>query len=1188
MYLKSIELNGFKSFANKIELKFEKGITAIVGPNGSGKSNVADAVRWVLGEQSAMRLRGSKMEDVIFAGTEQRKPQGSAYVAITLDNSDHSLPTDYTEVTVARRVYRSGESEYLINGTVSRLRDVTNLFMDTGIGKEGYSIIGQGQIERILSEKAEDRRALFDEAAGIVKYKKNKALTEKQLEEEHGNLARVNDILSGLEDRVEPLRLQSEKAKQYLDLRESLKRTEIRGYLSNLAEISGKMEKSRDNLEIVNGDISRLKEEFDHTRAEYDRLSQQVEDLGRKIDADKALVTEKTLASEHADGEIRVLRERMLSREEKEKETSRQLKELEQQITDLSSEIRTAEEEQQKTKDSATEKDQILASARQKNEVLEREIHTLEEKIRDANSSILTATDEGAKIREKTGRYDAMLENINLRKTQLKARYLQDKSDLDTCGEQKKVLDQQMQSVTETLSENRKAFAALETEIRNAAEKENRLQNESVKANQQLISLRSRQENLRNLAERYDGYGSSIRRVMEQKKHVPGLVGVVADIIETDPEYETAIETALGGSIQNIVTRDEETAKQMISYLRKNRFGRATFLPITSVRAHGSVNGEALREPGVIGLASGLVRTENRFRGIIDSLLGRSIVVSDIDTAIRIARKYHQSLRLVTPAGELINPGGAMTGGAFRNSSNLLGRKRELEEIASEIEKTSAALSKAGKELQEIKMKRESLKEDRTRRDSEIRRLSLDENSTALKLKNLEDRMKRLEADFQNLQKENAGIEKQISEIRQNQASLSSTGHETEDSIRKAREEMDELQQDLTKKRTEKQSADENLTSAVLQQNEIRQKISFAASNLERLQQDLENKNKDLLSGQRSLQESRNELKNLQEEIRRLEEEKKKAEEEAAEHAASAASSQQEKEKIAESNKGFFDKREKLSADISGLEKDALRLQLEIQGQQNEKDAQANYMWDEYQLTREGARKLADETDDRSPARLKKDAQDLKKEIRGLGDVNVNAIDEYKQVKEQYDFLSGQRNDILEAEENLRKIISDLDQGMKKTFAEKFHEIQVMFSKVFRELFGGGRAALSLVDEDNLLETGIVISAEPPGKKLQNMMQLSGGEKSLTAISLLFAIQSLKPSPFCILDEIEAALDDSNVSRFARYLNKLTNHTQFIVITHRKGTMEEADVLYGITMQEKGVSTLVSVNLIEDQLEGEE
>ncbi|MCR5147664.1 MAG: chromosome segregation protein SMC [Eubacterium sp.] len=1186
MYLKSIEVNGFKSFANKIDFKFNNGITAIVGPNGSGKSNVADAVRWVLGEQSAKNLRGAKMEDVIFAGTELRKPQGSAYVAITLDNSDHKLPIDYNEVTVARRVYRSGESEYLINGTVTRLKDVTKMFFDTGIGKEGYSIIGQGKIEQILSGKPEEKRELFDEAAGIVKYKKNKAATEKALLSEHQNLSRVNDILSELEGRVGPLERQSEKARKYLGLKEKLKGLEVSSFIIELQEINENLERLEKEKKIMTDDSERLNNEFENTRNAYDELEQKVEELSHAIDDIKNVITDKKLENEKADGEIRVLTEQISSENKNREIILGEIARTKAEIERLSAELEKYKNDKKNFSSTVKQADKEASDKKKECEALEEKITLKEEEIENAKGEIIDFINEGGTLKAKVGRYDTMLENISLRKTELRQKYLSLKSDEAKFTEEKKRFKESLGNASELLRENQEKHKAAENGIRNNTEESASVKNDITKYNQMVISLRSRQEALINLTERYEGYGNSIKKVMEQKDKNKGIVGVVADIIKVQAEYEIAIETALGGNIQNIVTDNEETAKKMIRFLKDNKLGRATFLPASNVVARGSVAPEALKEKGVIGIASKLVTVDEKYRNIVESLLGRSIVVDNIDNAGVLAKKFNQSLRLVTLEGELINPGGSMTGGAFKNQSNLLGRKRELDQLSEDIKKASVKLSEARKKETELLMRRESLKEERDRLNQVIQRQGIEENTLRISLENAERSLEETLQLFESVKKENLELDEQVKDINLNKDELFDEGKQKENAIEERKKHITGLEDEVAKLREEKKLRDEEYAGLSLKAGNIRQQSGFIDQNIDRINADIERSAADEAGYNERLSLSGSNADSFKEKIDILsmsKAENDKAISDSTEELNKLVSS---REKESRKHKELLNRREELTSEISRMDKAIFTCNNSIEKITEKKDAEINYMWEEYELTYSSAVELAREKEETlSRSALKKEISSVKGDIKGLGDVNVNAIEEYKEVRERYDFLSTQRDDIVKAEENLKNIIAELEKAMKDTFTEKFKDIQTMFQKVFHELFGGGKATLSLVDDEDILESGIIINAQPPGKKLQNMMQLSGGEKSLTAIALLFAIQSLKPSPFCLLDEIEAALDDSNVKRFAKYLDKLTKDTQFIVITHRRGTMESADILYGITMQEKGVSTLVSVNLIEDSLD---
>lgn len=1184
MYLKSIEVNGFKSFANKIVFKFNHGITCIVGPNGSGKSNVADAVRWVLGEQSAKSLRGSKMEDVIFSGTQLRKPQGSAYVAITLDNSDHSLPIDYNEVTVARRVYRSGESEYLINGTVSRLKDVYSLFFDTGIGKEGYSIIGQGQIEKILNGKPEERRELFDEAAGIVKFKKNKAAAEKSLEAERDNLSRVNDILKELEKQVGPLKEQSETARKYLAFKNELKNLDVNAFLLEIEKIRTALEDDQKRLQIVNDDIEVNKQDYEQTKEEYEQIENTIEQLNSIIDSSKNEIHENKLAKERAEGEINVINQQIITLKMNDKNIHEQIDRINSQIEAGERELSEYTSQKGNLDTSTSDVEAALEDARRKSSDMAKYIDECQQEIENCKADIIEYMHESGTLQAKVSRYDAMLENINFRKTQLNQRLLQFKS--DDAGDKKEL--ESLEGQLEELEANVKVILAgldQATDQLNDNQNRNKTNRELIhNTNEKLSATKSKMEALRNITERYDGYGNSIRRVMEQKQWNPGIIGVVADIITVKQEYEVAVETALGGSIQNIVTEDDATAKRMISYLKTNRLGRATFLPLNSITDRGSVRSDVLKEKGVIGVASDLVEVDPKFNTLAKNLLGKILVVDNIDNAIAVARKNNQSLRLVTIEGELINPGGSMTGGAFRNSSNLLGRKRELDELKEQIDNLKSTAAKAASLDEKLKAQRDQLRTDIDKFNAELQQAYLRKNTLTMSIDQVKEKLAESEKVLVSIDKEISELNSQISEINNNKNSLADNNKKHEQMRIEAEARIDELESHSQENKDKLAEANAKVSELMIEFNSIRQRDDFIVENIRRIEIDLDKYREELESFTSRVESSFAEITELEDKITSIKSDIESKTIHISDNESKVAEFSEKREELQLSHKEFFAKREELSEKIAGLEKDSYKLTSIIEKNSEKSDELSSYMWEEYEITYSTAKEMRDENLPELPA-LKKEIAAVKAKIKSLGDVNVNAIDDYKEVSERYEFLKGQHDDIVSAETNLVNIISELEKSMQEQFAEKFKEIQVMFDKVFKELFGGGRGALELVDTEDLLETGIRIIAQPPGKKLQNMMQLSGGEKSLTAIALLFAIQSLKPSPFCLLDEIEAALDDSNVRRFAKYLNRLTKDTQFIVISHRKGTMEAADILYGITMQEKGVSTLVSVNLIEGDLD---
>ncbi len=1185
MYLKSIEVQGFKSFANKITFKFHNGITGIVGPNGSGKSNVADAVRWVLGEQRIKQLRGASMQDVIFSGTEMRKALGSAYVAITLDNTDHQLSIDYDEVTVSRRLYRSGESEYMINGTICRLKDVNELFYDTGIGKEGYSIIGQGQIDKILSGNPEARRELFDEAAGIVKFKRRKYAAQKKLEDEKQNLIRVNDILSELEKQTGPLEKQSEKARVYLRKKEELKTLDVNVFLLENISIKEQLDSVDEKLHIASGDLEDTTQKYEHIKEEYEQIESRIEQLDQAIEQARATLTDTGVMRSKLEGEMNVLKEKIHSVEGNEEHLQTRIHTIESSIQEKNREKDGIAEQKAQIDEKLTVLQQARAEAGTLLEDVQGRIEALNNHIENGKNTIISALNNRATIKSKMGSFDTMLEQIQIRKAELNSRLLRVKSDEAAHTETIKNLEEEFETINQAIQElkdrqevSEEKLAGMREEL---ADKDQKLRDTQVSYHQE----KSKLDALSNLTERYEGYGGAVKAVMEQKAKKKGIVGVIADIIQAEAKYETAIETALGGNIQNIVTEDEETAKSMIAYLKSSRSGRATFLPLTSIKNPQEFkNKEALKEKGVIGMADELVKVDARYRDVAKSLLGRIMVVDNVDNAVKIAGKFRHSLRMVTIEGELLVPGGAISGGAFKNNSNLLGRRREMEELEKKIKQYVMEIDRLLEDIESTKTARNKLRLEIEDIKGQLQRKFIEQNTARLNVEQARERKNEAAEGSEELQTEEKELETQIQEIQENKKAILLELESSETLEKDTEAQIEGFQRQLETERAEESVQSAKVSEWDVEVEKILQQAEFHRQNIERIEGEIGRHELELKEVKDSLEAGREDVELKKESILEIEKTilashttQTDTEEKLKEDIAS-------KETLSAKQKNFFTEREEMSKQMNALDKEVYRLNSQKEKLENSIESQINYMWDEYEITLSDAASMRNEEMADLPA-MKKDISRLKDEIRKLGDVNVNAIEDYKNLMERYTFLKTQHDDLVEAEQTLLGIIEELDTSMRKQFNEKFAEINREFDKVFKELFGGGKGTLELLEDEDVLEAGIRIIAQPPGKKLVNMMQMSGGEKSLTAICLLFAIQNLKPSPFCLLDEIEAALDENNVGRFAKYLHKLTKNTQFIVITHRRGTMEKADRLYGITMEEKGISTLVSVNLIDKELD---
>ncbi|MGN1351807.1 MAG: chromosome segregation protein SMC [Clostridia bacterium] len=1182
MYLKKLELQGFKSFANKTSLEFMPGITTVIGPNGSGKSNISDAIRWVLGEQSMKSLRGTKSEDIIFAGTENRKSQGFAEVSLVIDNQDAKLPIEFAEVTITRRLYRSGETGYFINKAPCRLKDILELIMDTGIGKDGYSIIGQGKIDEILSNKSEDRRGIFEEAAGIIKYRTRKAESEKKLEQAKLNLLRVNDILSEIEVNLDPLKLQAEKAKKFLSLRDELKTIEIGLFLVNIESYKVKLKELLKNIDELNFQIDDENVNLNNLQQEKDKIKQGLDDLIISIEEMQNLSFESTNKIEKINADINVARERITNNKEN---FDRYLKEIEEQET-RKVELNTEKEERQNKKINLStnkekftkeleEKEKMLAEITAKLSQEETEIEG-KKKIVEESQDLKYDKREGIKTQE------IVYENLVKREKVLQQELQETISELDekrlyktdiakvfTKIEAKRnEYSKKIEEIEEKKTESSKRVAEFEAVINNL-ESEIRVKNSKCKF-------------LQEMEKEKEGYQKAIKEILLEcdrnaflKK---GVHDVLANLITVPKEYETAIEIALGGTLQNIVTDTEEDAKKLIEYLRKNNLGRASFLPISSVKGkkvdHLIKNGLS----GVIGIASDLVKTAPKYEEIILNLLGKTVVVEDMDTAIILARQNKYGFKIVTLKGDIINPSGAISGGSIKpNTTNIIGRAGQIKDLLSELSKLEKNLEKVKNEKKEYIKSITSILEQAETIEKEAQSSEITYATEKQKVESIEEAIAKLENKLANLKKESLDIEKtkeqtlitkaryetEIKELEQKMETLNGQISVFAEKNKDNQKYIDDLNFDITNLKISVSSFDESANSldeiiARIDQDILNIEKGITVKKEQRIK--IEQDNKMLEEQITNLNNQIEEIKqNVNQSVEKVEELKKKRQEENS-RLDNVELSIAEKLKLLENLKG----------EISKL--DIKKSKIDVELEQIEQK-----MWEDYEITPNNAEQEFEKP--KNVQTTTKRVKELKEQIKNLGSINIDSIEEYRQTKERYDFMCEQRLDLEDSSAKLRKVIQDMTKIMKEQFAEKFNIINKNFGEVFKELFGGGKAELKLTDEENILECGIDIEVQPPGKKLQNMTLLSGGEKAFTAIALLFAILKINPAPFCVLDEIEAALDDVNVYRFAEYLKKFADETQFLVITHRKGTMEAADTVYGITMEENGISKLLSMQL---------
>ena len=952
MYLKNIEVQGFKSFAQKINFEFHNGITGIVGPNGSGKSNVGDAVRWVLGEQSAKQLRGGNMQDVIFSGTELRKPLSFASVAITLDNSDHKLPVDFEEVTVTRRLYRSGESEYRINGSSCRLKDINEMFYDTGIGKEGYSIIGQGQIDKILSGKPEERRELFDEAAGIVKFKRRKNTTLKKLEEEQQNLVRVTDILSELTKQLEPLERQSETAKIYLAKRENLKELDINMFLLEYEHTGNLIRELEEKTRIAENQLKEAQNAHSRTKDEYERLEKILEELNERMEALREESRDRAIRKQQLSGEINVLHEQILAGEQNDSHYRSRLLAVQEDTEKKSADQEALEEQKVDLQANLREIDRKLADEQEKMDNIQSSIEECTQAVEDGKNEIIEILNSRANTKGKAQRFDAMKEQLDIRKAGISQRILSLKTQEE---EQQSAIDQaqkEYDTITKAIQETREEGNRLTKEI-HAIQETLKQQNTQLEKEQTSYHREaSRLESLRNITERYDGYGNSIRRVMEQKNHVPGIRGVVADIIHVEKNYEIAIETALGGSIQNIVTDNEQTAKQMIEFLKKNRYGRATFLPLNSISSRGEFNQRgALNEPGAIGLASGLVTAEKEYDGLIGYLLGRVLVVDHIDHAIAIARKYRHSIRMVTLEGESLSPGGSMTGGAFKNNSNLLGRRREIEELEKKVKELAAGYNEIRQSMEDNRSRRNEMRDTVAALQQKFQEQSIQQNTARLNIEQLEKKAEEIRGGYTRIEREQEEIRLQARDMQADNIKITQELEASKRDEEELETFIETRQKELEDWKKDEAETSEKLERIRLDASASQQKESFIKENLRRLKEEIEVLSKEreeildsLEKGSQETAEKRKTIDKVRKEIEGF-----AAKEEAA--AKQLEKWQQEKEERTKSHKEFFEKRDELSGQISLLDKECFRLKTQAEKIEENREARISYMWEEYEIT---------------------------------------------------------------------------------------------------------------------------------------------------------------------------------------------------------------------------------------------
>ena len=1181
MYLKALEIQGFKSFPDKTVLNFGEDITAIVGPNGSGKSNISDAIRWVMGEQNSRQLRGAKMEDVIFGGTEKRRAMGFAQVTLVIDNTEHIFNRDEAEVAVTRRYYRSGESEYYINRQSVRLKDVNELFMDTGMGREGYSIIGQGKIDEILSVRSDDRREVFEEAAGISKYRHRKEESERKLQRTEENLVRINDKITELELQVEPLRKQAETAKKYLVLRDELRTLEISVWLENLQKLKTDRLKLQADFETAQADQKKAQDELD-------RVYAQAEECSRLLHENDCAAEEKRgriLALESAIGEHESAAAVARTTAQHHAET---IERMDREMSESRSRTESLHEQMQVM---ARRMEEIDASAR----TLENEIAALCEEMRGSSDAAVAAA--------------AQLEQLRRREAQEVAGAAQAQAELsaitagsDEIAQRTAELTEELTQSEEKLTQTRREAAQNEKELLSAREEEQAAANiigghslkmegrqrrakESIEQKNQLsLQEKTISDRIRLLSEmekEYEGFSKAVKIVMRaaEARTLSGIHGPVGNLIHTDKDCSVAIEIALGGALQHIVVDTKNDGKNAIGLLKQRDGGRATFLPLDTIRGRSLRENGLENEYGFVGIASELVRCDGRYGSVIENLLGATVVVEDLDCGIQMAKRHDNRFRIVTLDGQVINAGGSMTGGSVSRNAGILSRSGELEQLHKKLKKIQSQhqdatllAESANRELQKAQYELEVARDQQRQANDRVLTLEGRKNHYDMLIESLEQQQESLHIQKENLQKRSTDDAGRMDTIRRTIADFTARAEETREEIEMLQRRQETARQglgEMTDRLTEKKAQQAALSAEG-------ESARRSMEDLSRLRESLEGEHTDRESLRAQMEQA---MAQARAEEERQQQEARELRGGIEEHRQALQKLSEEKMAL-ETRRSQTDRLSRTCNDtLLNCEREVTRLEGKLNGSALEEKQILDKLWERYELSHSDAQALRVELE--SVPKATRRIGELNREIKGLGAINIGAIEEFDRVNTRYTYLSDQRNDVEKAKEELLGIIEEITKQMTEIFATQFEILKQSFQETFLELFGGGRATLELEDENDILRCGIEIKAQPPGKQLKTLSLLSGGEKAFVAIALYFAILKVHPTPFCVMDEIEAALDESNVVRYARYMRRIAGKTQFIVITHRRGTMEEADVLYGITMQERGVSTVLTANLNE-------
>lgn len=1179
MRLKGLELQGFKSFADRTVLDFENGITAVVGPNGSGKSNISDAMRWVMGEQSAKSLRGGNMQDVIFSGTQKRKPLGYAEVSLIIDNSDKQLPVDFEEVVVTRRLFRSGESEYYINKSSVRLKDIHELFMDTGVGRDGYSIIGQGKIAEIISTKSEDRRTMFEEAAGITKFRYRKEEAERKLSHTNDNVTRVNDIITEIEGQIGPLKQQSEKAKKYLNLRDKLKILEVNVTLKNVVKYRKLIEEVGGQMETLNSQLDEINKQIEDNEKKTEEIFNNINDAEKFAEENRQKQQQNVQTLSDYKSDIEVLKSKIDGNNENIKRIENEIAELNEKFDEIEKSVQGEETGFAELKEKQAVFNDEIKQLENKLAEFDKETVRGNEQIDGINTDIIENMNNVANLRSKISNYKALIQSFNERADTVKKELEDKKSDIDRMCANVDDLQANYDNISKENLEIKNKLDKERNEYIKCASERSLLEEELTKSKNLLQQSVSRQKLLKDMEKSFDNYNRSVKAVMNEytSGSLTGvtLYGTVASLVNVEKEYATAIEVALGGSAQYIVTETEDDAKKSIEFLKRTKQGRATFLPVSAAKG-GSINETGLDKcKGYLGIASELIEYNSKYNNVISGLLGRVAVVDNIDNAVAISRKYSYKFRVVTLSGELLAPGGSMSGGSRNNTNGLFARSNEIVELDLTIKELTAKVQELENKynllVSNTELKKQSvedLQNNATEKNNELIKIQSDLTHYKTFMNSLLDGQKAMNAELEQLDVQVVDMDKQIevhtAEIDAVNSKISALEKEIEQRRErlgidsKSRDEIvvkiNEIKIELNTVMKDVEMYNQRISMVNLRKQEITLNIEQKKKNIDEMRDVNDDINDDIEFKTEQIDSINEEIVSLNSIIEKSENSRKEA--------------QESIKKQQEENKKLRDNQLVVQQEQNRVESKKTKTDVELENI-------INKLWEDYELTISTAEELKTEIPDNAVRQI----NEIKSEIKGLGNINIDAIEEYNQVGERYEFLKTQRDDLVEAQNNLQQVIEDMVLIMRQQFTEKFAIINKHFGETFVQLFGGGKAELVLTEPKDVLNSGVEINVQPPGKAVKSMLQLSGGEQAFVSIALLFAILKVRPAPFCVLDEIEAALDDVNVFRFADYLKNFSNKSQFIVVTHRRGTMEAANILYGVTMQEQGVSRLLSLNI---------